>query len=330
MELAVGQGESCSSNAVDSGKCLSPAEALGQSGGSWFFFVKIMLTMICVIVGCGLLWMRRQRIQAQRQLENEVQQGGAADFEGDGSEAGETDSQKRSRYFNSQMCEVSDPELWQRINHGNGSESDSDVSMTSDQPHDPYAATVLEAIHRGGDTISNLTICDWLLGRCTRRLNDARERESRLFYTDAVHSLRDGFMLMCTGERDVPHGRLREMLREFARLSPRDDSPTSRLTVQQVYDELMEVERRQRVHDGLDEDEPMPEADQQVDNADQLVYEGPQTLEQSVNRDIESIRATRMRMINELHERIAVAEAYSDQELIWQLEEQLDWWINAI
>ena len=127
----------------------------------------------------------------------------------------------------------------------------------------------------------------------------------------------------------VPDGRVREMLREFARFSLRDDSPTSRLTVQQVYDELMEVERRQRVHDGLDEDEPMPEADQQVDNADQLVYEGQATLEQSVNRDIESIRATRMRMVNELHERIAVAEAYSDQELIWQLEEQLDWWINA-
>ena len=96
----------------------------------------------------------------------------------------------------------------------------------------------------------------------------------------------------------------------------------------------MEVERRQRALDGLDDDEPMPEADQQMDNADQLVYEGPATLELSVNRDInrdiESIRATRMRMINELHECIAVAEAYSDQELIWQLEEQLDWWIDAI
>ena len=74
----------------------------------------------------------------------------------------------------------------------------------------------------------------------------------------------------------------------------------------------------------------MPEADQQVDNADQLVYEGPATLEQSVNRNIERIRATRMRMINELHERIAVAEAHSDQELVWRLEEQLGWWSNAI
>ena len=72
------------------------------------------------------------------------------------------------------------------------------------------------------------------------------------------------------------------------------------------------------------------EADQQMDNADQMVYEGPLTLEQSVKRDIESIRTTRMRIINELHERLAEAEAYSKEELIWDLEQQLDWWINAI
>ena len=74
-----------------------------------------------------------------------------------GIEAGETDSQLRARYLNSQMCEVSDPELWQTINHGNGSEEcDSDVSMTTSQPHDPYAATVKEAIDRGDGTIKEL------------------------------------------------------------------------------------------------------------------------------------------------------------------------------
>ena len=135
----------------------------------------------------------------------------------------------------------------------------------------------------------------------------------------------DSFTEMCTGEMNVPDGRVRDMLREFARLSPRGDSPTSQLTVQQVYDELVELQGRQQPPDDL-EDEPTTEVDRQ-DNADQL---GPVTLEQSVNRDIESIRATRMRLINELHERIAVAEACSDQELIWQLEKQLDWWINAI
>ena len=163
MGLADGYNEFCSSDSLDSGKCVSPAEALGQSGSSWlFFFLKIMLTMMCVIVGCGLFWMRRRRIQAEGQLENEGQHGGAANFDGDGSEAGETDSQLRARYLSSQMCEVSDPELWQRINRRNGSEeSDSNVSMTTRQPHDPYAAPVIEAINRGdtGDeTISNLTI----------------------------------------------------------------------------------------------------------------------------------------------------------------------------
>ena len=60
MELADGYKEFCSSSSVDSGKCVSPAEALGQSGSNWLFFsLKIMLTMMCVIVGCGLFWMRR-------------------------------------------------------------------------------------------------------------------------------------------------------------------------------------------------------------------------------------------------------------------------------
>ena len=93
----------------------------------------------------------------------------------------------------------------------------------------------------------------------------------------------------------------------------------------------MERERHQQALDEMEVD-PMQEdeADQQMDNADQMVYEGPLTLEQSVNRDIESIRTTRMRSINELHERLAEAEAYSKEELIWDLEQQLDWWINAI
>ena len=117
--------------------------------------------------------------------------------------------------------------------------------MATSQPHDPYAATVIEAIHRGDNykQLDNLQLA--FLENCARRLRDAHDSASRLFYTDAVHALKDSFMKMCTGEMQVPDGRLREMRREFARLSPRDDSPTSRLTVQQLYDELMEVERRQ-------------------------------------------------------------------------------------
>ena len=127
----------------------------------------------------------------------------------------------------------------------------------------------------------------------------------------------------------MPQDRLRDILREFARFSPRSDSPTSRLTVQQIYEELMTCEQNQQALDEMEVD-PMQEdeADQAMDNADQMVYEGPLTLEQSINRDIDGINSTRRRMINELQERLAEAEAYSNEEFIWDLEQQLDWWTN--
>ncbi len=123
----------------------------------------------------------------------------------------------------------------------------------------------------------------------------------------------------------MPQDRLRDILREFARFSPRSDSPTSRLTVQQIYEELMTCEQNQQALDEMEVD-PMQEdeADQAMDNADQMVYEGPLTLEQSINRDIDGINSTRRRMINELQERLAEAEAYSNEEFIWDLEQQLD------
>ena len=175
------------------------------------------------------------------------------------------------------------------------------MAMT-DQPHDP---TVIEAFDQGEWTIRNEAISNWLLERSTRRLQEARDRATRLHYTDAIRALRDNLTAKPGGEG----GRsVREV--EFARFSPRDDV--------MVY-ERHQAELDRRVGDPA-----------HVDAANQQVYEGPLTIEQSTNRDIEYIQLTRMRMINELHERIAVAEAHSNQELVDELEEQLDWWINVI
>lgn len=194
------------------------------------------------------------------------------------------------------------------------------MAMT-DQPHDP---TVIEAFDQGEWTIRNEAISNWLLERSTRRLQEARDRATRLHYTDAIQALRDNLTAKPGGEGGRSVREVRDILREFARFSPRDDSPTSRLTVQQVFDELMVYERHQAELDRRVGDPA------HVDAANQQVYEGPLTIEQSTNRDIEYIQLTRMRMINELHERIAVAEAHSNQELVDELEEQLDWWINVI
>ena len=225
---------------------------------------------------------------------------------------GETDSQVRAWYLRDPREEGSDPELLQRLRHAEEEDSDSDASMEStSQPHDPYAATVIEDIDRDQGAFGNLAICNWLLERCARRLREAYDRSQRLFYTDVLHSLRDSFTKMCTGEMEMTQDRLRNILREFARFSPRSDSPTSCFTVQQVYEELMAHERNQG---GLDEMEVDPmqedEGDQAMDNAGPMVFEGPLTLEQSIN--CFGINSTRRRMINDIHERLAEAEAYSN------------------
>ena len=86
----------------------------------------------------------------------------------------------------------------------------------------PYAAAVIEAIDRGRGAVGHLAICNWFLERCTCRLREAHDRSSRLFYTDAVHALRDSFTKMCTGEMEVPENRVRDMPRKFAIFSPRE------------------------------------------------------------------------------------------------------------
>ena len=89
----------------------------------------------------------------------------------------------------------------------------------------------------------------------------------------------DGFTKMCTGEMEMPRDRLRDILREFARFSPRSDGPTSRMTVQQIYQELMQYEQNQRGLDEMEVDtaDPMQEdeADRVADNADHMVSTQP-------------------------------------------------------
>ncbi len=92
----------------------------------------------------------------------------------------------------------------------------------------------------------------------------------------------------------------------------------------------MTYDQNQQALDEMEVD-PMQEdeADQAMDNGHQMMYERPPTLEQSISRDIDGINSTRRRAINELHEWVAEAEAYSNQELIWDLQQQLDWWTNV-
>ena len=118
--------------------------------------------------------------------------------------------------------------------------------------------------------------------------------------------------------------RLRDILREFARLRPRNNSPTSRVTCAEIYNELVQFERNLGALENLENDDAEP---MDVDEA-AFVFQGRLALQQSIDRDLGDIDAQPTRMIAEIHQQLAEAQAYGSQEPIWYLEEQLDWWTN--
>ena len=120
--------------------------------------------------------------------------------------------------------------------------------------------------------------------------------------------------------------RLRDILRGFARLSPRAKPPTSRITCAETYNERVQFERNLGANNGLENDDADP---MDVDEAG-VIYEGSLTLQQSVDRDIADVDAQRTRMIGEIHQQLIEAQAVGSQERIWYLEEQLDWLTNAM
>ena len=91
--------------------------------------------------------------------------------------------------------------------------------------------------------------------RCNGRLQEAGDEGTRRFYTDAVGSLNNSFDRFESGELSDSSGELRNILREFARMSPRANSPTSSLSMQQIADALRRYEQDQREEDMQVDDE---------------------------------------------------------------------------
>ena len=152
------------------------------------------------------------------------------------------------------MGEVSDPELWHRLRYGSF-DSSSDSWESSSQPHEPYAANFIEAIDVTRGEVGNVAICSYLLSRCNRRFQEAGDEGTRRHYSDAIDSLNNSFCRFESGELSDTSGELRDILREFARMSPCASSPTSSLSMQQIADELRRYERQQHDVEMEDEDE---------------------------------------------------------------------------
>ncbi len=145
----------------------------------------------------------------------------------------------------------------------------------------------------------------------------------------AVTCFRDAtgvFKKFESGELSDTSGDLRDILREFARMSPRASSPTSSLSMQQIADELRRYEQQRHDVDMEDEDE-MDIDMEEVNVNDGAVAFVPLNHDESVLQDIHD---QRRRVLAEIRENLHKARSLGNYEAIEYWQAQEDWWINAV
>lgn len=137
------------------------------------------------------------------------------------------------RYKNDSLSECSDPDFWMEINHVSCSSSDSE----SEHP-DEVTSIVHQAFDHCVETVVEGTLVRWLMKRCRQRRDESSDADKREVYDDHVTALSTSWMDMCVNNA-VPKHRLRGMLKEFARMSPRSGSPTAALSRDDIVSELL-------------------------------------------------------------------------------------------
>ena len=131
--------------------------SIGDGGYGTFATFAVYVTVICLVAGVSFFLgtqydvmkdeyrriMVNQNLKKVLKLLKRARATMTGNHETDESESvgeeseeeiGETDADLEARYKNSEMCEVSDPELWVHYNHGESSPSSSS-NLSQDPPH---------------------------------------------------------------------------------------------------------------------------------------------------------------------------------------------------
>ena len=215
----------------------------------------------------------------------------------------------------------------------------------------------MEIVDMGEGEVSNRAVLSWLLIRVNHRLCEATDDETQRVYNRRSTVL--GEALRCIdGPSDIPPWRRQTLLKGFAKLRPRSESPTNRLTTEGIFDAIRECEVTVREHynssglgtkpmtgvAGSSGDVPNPGSDaampmdetapmavnevdgDEIDEAENPVY-GPQTLDDSNLNDIHRMRRD---ALNELYGRLAQAQDYGEWQRVALIEAQIDWWSICI
>ena len=203
---------------------------------------------------------------------------------------------------------------------------------------------ILQALDSDDDRISNPAIARWLLGRLDRRIAEADET-TRTAYFPLADRISNAIRNLSQGDTPGNTADLRGTLRQFCILRPRELSPTNSSTPNQIGEEITqnynnefrnthgdEAEENENTNQPEAEAEPLPEGEEGVRVPAHLYFEdnnpvyGPLTQVDSQIQEIQDRQAENLAILTDRYEN---AYINGDQEEMWAIQDQIDWWKNV-
>ena len=245
----------------------------------------------------------------------------------------ESDQERNRRYLNSEMTEVSDPDLSMNLHHHTDEDEDSEENVEGAEL-DGAQLRILQALDSDDDRISNPAIAMWLLARLDRRIAEADEK-TRAAYFPLADRMSNAIRNISQGDTPGDPADLRRTLRQFCILSPRVLSPTNSLTAGQIGEEIVqnyniefnghedEPEENENTNQPEAGAEPVPEGEEGIRIPAHLYFEdnnpvyGPLTHIDSQIQEIQDRRAENLAILTERYDN---AYIHGDQEEMWAIE----------
>ena len=314
--------------------------------GSWW--MTATCTVFAFVLGGIFIWIMNFK-KVEPNMNDAATQAGEGGEEDDDDESipEESDQERHRRYLSSEMTEVSDPDLWMNLHHHSDEDGGSEENA-EEAELDTTQLRILQALDSDDDCISNPAIAMWLLARLDRRIAETDET-TRAAYFPLADGISTAIRNLRQGDTSGNPADLRRALRQFCILSPRELSPTNSLTPDQIGEEIVQncqnynMEFMNTDGDGAEEientnqpeaeAEPIPEGEEGVRVPAHLYFEnhnpmyGPLTQVDSQIQEIHDRRAENLAILDERYEN---AYINGDQEEIWAIEAQMDWWTNVL
>ena len=308
--------------------------------GSWW--MTATCTVFAFVLGGIFIWIMNFKKVEPNKNDAATQAGEEDGDDDDDSIPEESDQERNRRYLSSEMTQVSDPDLWMDLHYHTDEDEDS-VENAEEAELDATQLRILQALDSDDDRISNPAIAMWLLASLDRRVAEADET-TRAAYFPLADRISNATRNLSQGDTPGETADLRRTLRQFCILSPRVLSPTNSLTPSQTGEEIVqnyniefnghehEPEENENANQPEAEAEPVPDAEgfrvpAHLYFEDNSPVYGPRTHIDSQIQEIQDRRAENLAILTERYDN---AYINSDQEEMWAIEAQMDWWTNVL